>query len=89
MKIESMMRGAKNVELTYSRWEITCSRPDTDGAGNAAYRQVWDVAQNLLKNIERDLRQPDAVGKFEQPSDGDRPDIAGERRTHVGGYGTF
>jgi N12 class adenine-specific DNA methylase len=69
---------------------LPASRPDTAGAGNAAYRQVWDVAQNLSQEqSERDLRQPDAVGQSEQPSDGDRPDSAGERRTHDGGYGTF
>ncbi|MHB1314584.1 MAG: DEAD/DEAH box helicase family protein [Christensenellales bacterium] len=59
-------------------------RPDAAGGRNA-YRQVWDVAQNIpQKSPERDVREPDAVGRPEQPSFGDRPDGAGARRTDRG-----
>jgi len=58
---------------------LSDTRPGPAGRTNA-HRQIWDVAQNIPeKPPERDVRQPDAVGRPEQPPGGDRPDGAGAR----------
>jgi len=44
---------------------LSAARPDPAGRTNA-HRQIWDVAQNIPeKPPERDVRQPDAVGRPE------------------------
>ena len=63
---------------------LSDTRPDPAGRRNE-HRQIWDVAQNIPeKPPERDVRQPDAVGRPEQPPGGDRPDGAGARRADHG-----
>jgi len=63
---------------------LSDTRPSPAGRTNA-HRQIWDVAQNIPeKPPERDVRQPDAVGRPEQLLGGDRPDGAGARRTDHG-----
>lgn len=60
------------------------TRPGPAG-GRSAHRQVWDVAQDIPeKPPERDVRQPDAVGRPEQPPGGDRPDGEGAHRENHG-----
>lgn len=49
--------------------------------GRDAYRQIWDVAQDIPeKSQERNIRQPDDVGKIEQPPERNRPDSEGTNR---------
>jgi hypothetical protein len=63
---------------------LSDTRPDAAG-GRSAYRQVWDVAQNISeKPQERNVREPDAVGQAEQPPGGDRPDGEGAHRADHG-----
>lgn len=63
---------------------LSDTRPGSAG-GTDAHRQIWDVAQNIPeKPSERNVRQPNAVRRPEQPPGGDRPDGAGARRADHG-----
>ena len=63
---------------------LSDTRPGPAGGRNK-HRQIWDVAQNIPeKPPQRDVRQPDAVGRSAQPPVGNRPDGAGARRADHG-----
>jgi N12 class adenine-specific DNA methylase len=55
---------------------LPAARPDA--AGGSAHRQVWDVAQDAPQESRPgDVRKPDALGRADEPSVGDRPDGSG------------
>ena len=62
------------------------SNTGSDAAGGRdAYRQIWDAAQDIPeKSQERNIRQPDDVGKIEQLPERNRPDSEGTNRDDHG-----